>query len=1120
MNLHNINTIARYEVKLLRRSWLFRIFAILALLGISLTIMAYQSSIFSSFDTKWPRIAVSSLMPFCTIYFYNIAQSVIVVFLAGSFLKRDKKLDTAEVIYVRPMSNADYIIGKTWGIVKVFLTLNIISLAITAFFNVAINHSPFDIFLYLFYLLTISLPSLLFVLGLSFTAMCLLKNQAVTFIVMLGIIGTVFFYLTDTFYGVFDFFGVTIPAVFSDVTGHANLMLFLLQRFIYLTAGIGFISFTIGLVKRLPHKPWKLIIVHTLGGIMIIAGCVAGLLYILHYQHQLNLRSEYAATFNKYIPESNVSILTHDLTVTPHGKQLEGSSVIQVKNNHPDPLSKIILYLNPGLEISSIESNGTPLPFTRDNQAIIIDKTLAEGDSLLFNLNYQGHIDETICYTDVPEKEYLDNSVPETFYRFGKRYAWLENKFTLLTPETIWYPVAIPPVNPAAPYNLKKNFVNYTLTVNYDGDKTVLSQGQERKEGHKTIFTNRQALPGISLTIADYEKKAIQVDSVDYEILYFKGHDYFSRYFTKLNDTLSSILPDLKNDIELGKGRDYPFSKFILAETPVQFASYIRNWKGYTEYIMPEIVFIPERGATLNSDFAADEHRSKQWRRHDQEAPDETEMAIANFRRFIQSTFTEETVQYGWGAASRPVNPYNIAPMFFAHTGFIRSEEYPVLDVVFNTMQSTGNSNTSFRMWGGIINDQQRANLYLENHSFQAALSDMELKPVIFYELLKLKSNALRNYINTQMPPEEFDRFLKDFFSQYNFTDIPFETFQREFEDQFGVNLNMFIQKWYTEDHSPTVYIRDVDANQVVVEEVTRYQVKFKVNNPSDVDAIITAQIQQGGDFRGGGRRGGGMMVFSMSSSSTQNTPETYIIPAGQAREIKIIVDERPASVTVNMNISHNLPTSHTFNFSKIDNTIADTIAGTFRIDPGIFKPSPNEIIVDNEDRNFKTIESNTRHKLKDMFQKTDDEKYKNFMPWRIPSKWTAIAADYYYGETINSAVYKRKGSGNNSVEWTAELPKDSYYEVFIWNAKSGGTFGMSFGPRRRHEKIERNQTYTLLYDQGKESITIDLEQEDDGWVSLGNYYLPKGTTTISLTDKVSGDYVIADAVKFSLINE
>ena len=218
MTLHNINVIARYEVKLLKRSWLFRIFAILALLGISLVTLGYQTPL-NQFGNIWPKIAVSSLMPFCNIYFYNIAQSVIVIFLAGSFLKRDKKLDTAEVIYVRPMSNADYIIGKTWGIVKVFLGLNVISLIITAFFNLAINQSPFDLFPYIFYLFTISLPSLLFVLGLSFTVMCLLKNQAVTFIVMLGITGTVFFY-NDTLYGVFDFFGVNIPTIFSDVTGH------------------------------------------------------------------------------------------------------------------------------------------------------------------------------------------------------------------------------------------------------------------------------------------------------------------------------------------------------------------------------------------------------------------------------------------------------------------------------------------------------------------------------------------------------------------------------------------------------------------------------------------------------------------------------------------------------------------------------------------------------------------------------------------------------------------------------------------------------------------------------------------------------------------------------------
>lgn len=237
MNIHTINVIARYEVKLLKRSWLFRIFAILVLLILTLTQLSNLSPVFWKYSETWNYVGVTSLIPFFTTYLYNIAQSVIVVFLAGSFLKRDKKLDTAEVIYVRPMSNADYIVGKVWGITRVFLGLNIITLLVGMFVNLVVGGSPFSIFPYLFYLFTISLPSLWFVLGLSFTLMCILKNQAVTFIVMLGIIGTLFFYVGDNLYGVFDFFGVNIPAIFSDVTGHPDLALFLLQRTVYFLGG-------------------------------------------------------------------------------------------------------------------------------------------------------------------------------------------------------------------------------------------------------------------------------------------------------------------------------------------------------------------------------------------------------------------------------------------------------------------------------------------------------------------------------------------------------------------------------------------------------------------------------------------------------------------------------------------------------------------------------------------------------------------------------------------------------------------------------------------------------------------------------------------------------------------
>ena len=495
-----------------------------------------------------------------------------------------------------------------------------------------------------------------------------------------------------------------------------------------------------------------------------------------------------------------------------------------------------------------------------------------------------------------------------------------------------------------------------------------------------------------------------------------------------------------------------------------------------------------------------------EWGRHGGPM-DETEQNISLFNRFV-SSLTSENSQNGWNPDNKLINKSNITPMLFGHTNYISSPEYPVIDIAVNNMMNTS-SDQGFRFWGGIINDKQRANLYLESHSFETAIGDTELKPEIFYELLKLKSAALNNYITSQITQEDFNKFLKAFFTSRQFQNIPFDTLRYEIEKRFGIRLSDFIDTWYTASHTPTIYIKDVDANQIVLDEFTKYQIKFKVNNPSDIDAIISTEVMQGGG--GGMRRGGGM--------SFETEKKNYIIPAGEAREIKIISDERPANISINTNISHNLPTSHNFNFSKIDNTISDTTSGIYPINPDVFKPNPNEIIIDNEDPGFRTIASNNRHKLKDLFKKKDDEKYKNFMPWWMPSQWTAIAADYCYGETINSAVYKNKGSGANAVEWKTEIPKDGYYEVSIWNAKMSGR--MFFMDRRRgRHKEERNQTYTIQYDKEKESVTLDLDEETEGWVSIGNFYLPQGEVIITLTDKVSGDYVIADAVKFTATEE
>lgn len=1111
MNIHAINMIARYEVKLLKRSWLFRIFAVLALFILTIAQLSNFTFLFWKYSETWNYVGATSLIPFYTVYLYNIAQSVIVIFLAGNFLKRDKKLDTAEVIYVRPMSNADYIIGKVWGITRVFIGLNLITLLIALFINLVISRSPFSIFPYLFYLFTLSIPSLWFVLGLSFTVMCVVKNQAVTFMVMLGITGMVFFYLQDRLYGVFDFFGISLPTIFSDITGHPSLFLFLLQRSIYLLVAIGFICLTITLVKRLPHRPWKTLMINLIAVLLILAGGVSGVVYVLHFKRIGVAREEYASLFNAYADWPKVDIITHEIDITPDGERLEAESKLFVRNKQKEGIESVILFLNPGLKVTVIEQEGKKINFRREQQVIEILQKLEPGEEAEYTLKYEGPVTENICYTDIRQEDYFSNPAGKTFYfRYGKRYAFLNNNYVLLTPECIWYPVAESPVYPDKPYHIRKDFTKYKLTVYYSGEKAVLSQGKKmNNEKGKIIFEDTVPFPGISLTIGDYETKAVTVDSTDYELYYFRGHDDFMTYFDAVQDTLPAVIREIRADLEVAKNRNYPFRKFCIAEVPLSFAGYVRNWKSNTEYLVPEIVFIPERGLRTQADFRAMGHRLKDWR-EEGELLDKKDIQAGMLKNYVKTTFINANASEGnaWMKSSE-VNEWNIGPMFYGFSGFLSDTDYPIMDVAFNIMQNITENTQKGWFFGPFITDPQRAVIYLRDHNFQTALSDKNLKPQVLYEILKLKSNALRYFITAQVPVGEFETFLKSFNENHIFKEVTLTEFTCLFQKQFGIDLLPFIHQWYTGDHPAELKLNDVEVGSVVVDDFTKYQVRFKVYNRSEVDGIVTVKIEEGGGRPGSFRPGRG-------NTETSNTIHNYIIPGQSAWEVKIINDERPGRVSINTNISANLPSEYDFNFSKVDQEVKDTLTGLFPVDTLPFTLGPGEIIVDNEDAGFRILEANTRHKLKDWFKREEEDKYKNFFPWRPPTKWTAVIGSNCYGEPVHSAVYKIKGSGANKVQWVTDIPKDNYYEVFIWNPKFE-----TWNWRRRNRGHEgHTQTYVVRYEEEEEEISVDLGQEEKGWVSLGSFYFPAGEVSVTLSDNVSALFVMADALKFTLIKK
>jgi ABC-type transport system involved in multi-copper enzyme maturation permease subunit len=345
----NIRTIAKYEMKVLSRSWFFRIFTILALVFLFFFNLVTQTDVDGS--AQWSIIAIPAAIPLTSLFFLNIGQAVIVIFLASDFLKRDKKLDTAEVVYTKPVSNFDYVFGKVLGNLMVFLILDLILLLMVAIFNLLVEDTDLDIAAYFEYLILLILPSLVFILGLSFMIMSLVKNQAITFIILLAYVAVTLFYLKTKVFFLFDYMAFKFPMLKSDITGFSHPEEILTHRGIYFMIGLGFLFFTVVLLKRNLQSRTEGYLSVLFGTLALTFGIYLSYAHVSRYLDKKQIKEQLISINNKLAGENMADIIQHHIDFEHKGKQFRSTSDIVFRNSNKEALKDIILNLNPGLKV-------------------------------------------------------------------------------------------------------------------------------------------------------------------------------------------------------------------------------------------------------------------------------------------------------------------------------------------------------------------------------------------------------------------------------------------------------------------------------------------------------------------------------------------------------------------------------------------------------------------------------------------------------------------------------------------------------------------------------------------------------------------------------------------------
>jgi ABC-type transport system involved in multi-copper enzyme maturation permease subunit len=1110
ISLHNITSIAKYEITTLLRSWFFRIFAILAMVFLfffNMGTMVMDNAGAGNWDLK----AISSAIPYVNLLILNTVQAIIAIFLASDFLKRDKKLDTTDVIYIRSMSNGEYVAGKTIGNVVVFMILNLIILSEALIFNLIAENVVVNWIAYLQYFLIISLPTLIFILGLSFFVMSILKNQAITFILLLGYVAATIFYLNTKFYYLFDYMAYSMPLLKSDFIGFGNLESVIIHRGMYACFGVAFVFLTISLLKRLPQSPFSNKVTLIPAILFFIAGIWLGEMHISNYVANQELRENMRALNDASMEMPRLKIESYQIDLDHKGNNLEVVAKLKVSNPYPETVSHFVFSLNPGLKLQNVKMNGQEVSVKRDLHLIDFSTTsLASGETADLEFAYTGNLNEAASYLDVDNKS-LQKAYRAFMFQIDKRSAVVSPDYVLLTRESNWYPIAGTSFGEKSKQWMQKQFSNFEIAVKTKPGLTAVSQGSVEEKDGTFRFTNKNNLPQASLVIGSYTHKIDTIDGLVFNLYHHPQHDYFTKFFEPVKDTIPDLIATALKDYERKIDMYYPFSQFTLVEVPAQFYSYPRVLMGEREQVQPEMVLFPEKGLLIGeADFNGSVRRMERWGRGNEMQTTPEEKKVMAFNNFL-SLFTNASArpdfrrQQGEMQVEEKANPLYAFPLFYNYAYFVQSDKWPITDRIFESYLKQSSQSGAMgwmREMQGMTENEQ-ANLALQDFSF-AELLDDTTKSKIIDNVIQQKGQSLFSIIKRRTGDVAFDDFMFNFLKSIRFKGTTIEDFNDQIQSQFGADLMPFMDKWFNSKSLPGYLIGGVNAVNVLDGDRLKTMVKFKITNTETTEGIVIVQ------FRLGGGGGPGRMRFSGGDAETID--KLISLEGKQTKEVSFLLDGTPRGVTINTLTSRNIPSELRLQLENIEeDTKATPFEGEKILDVPVRLAEEGEFICDDEDPNFKFTQSVDYSLLQRILLKEDQSKdrFVGFNTWRAPRTWRATTNSSFFGEFIRSAHYIRSGDGNKKVSWSIPIKGDGTYEVFSHLMKSGQR-----GPRRDNQDSGGEYIYTIYHNGEKEEVVIDLKTIDNGWNSLGSFYFSGDSARVELGNKSTAQVVVADAIK------
>ena len=1030
-----------------------------------------------------------------------------VLFLCFDARHRDRGVGIVATLDARPVSNLEWLGGRciavvlaAWFVALAFALLLLAAGVVGVTRDAGLE--PVEPWSLAAFAIGNSLPALALWGGVATLLAAALRQRAVIATAALALLGLYLWwllhaprYLLPALSIVPDFglFASDLTPRFIDAAGAV-------QRLSLLALAVGLVTLAAALHPRHDHlAPRKYLV----GGFAFVlaGGAGIGTLAILATNAAAErVRWADAHAAHRATPVPDLQRLTGKVRIVP-GRTLQFEADLRVRAPSV-PSRELLFSLNPGMHVRGLEIDGTPVQHSHRHGLlrIVPPREIAASSSLTVSIAGNGKPVPSFAYLD-SALDPMSAGVADGYLPIlGTQGAIFDEDYAALMPASRWLPM--PGANLGA--EAQPDFFEIDLVVEVPADWLVAGPGRrhptESVHGHAVHrFRPAAPVPGAAILAGSFERRATRFGDIELELLLHPKHTRNADYFAPFAERLLGFLKHYLANAERA-GIPYPYDALRFVETP----GALRGFGGGT--VMDTVLPLP--GIMALREYGLPTARFN--------VP--PELAFSAMSMYVPADYSggqpmtglkRNLLRFQTRAAGDDAYLHDLVLEKLVHQAAFNDFATSFFAArVFQSVPSDGLELLNRLMGSGRAVDDLAEEMAMRSSS-RIGLASVSLA--------ELAGSADPEDLTTlEYYARLLARTLRDDIGRQRLAALLSELRRRHLGEQFTPAdlaaitepLQVSISDWLHAVERPGFQMSPVRAYRLADDDQgrPRYQVRVHVYNAEPVAGLVRLAYRQSGDF----------------SFPVWGDPAH--VPGNSAVELGILSPAPPVEARIDPYLSLNgrevlLPLA---DFDTDDAVDAEELIGARA---SSWRPigADGDIVVDDLDPAGFALDRSAEAPAALRLPANAKPPPGAVFVDSAEGRWFRQDAPASWGKYRKTLVRATPGDGTRRVVFTAQLPRKGCWRL-AWHLPGAAVADLATGlvnvvrPSGLQLAGRRAlgwQTLRLVSAGVETSIDFDGTTARHGWNPLGDYALDAGEAHLIVSDRTTGETVVADAARW-----